>query len=209
MREVGVLSAKTVVFDLGGVLIDWNPRNLYVKLFGDDTSAMERFLTEICTPDWNIAQDAGRTIAEAVDSLSREHPDFAPYINAYYDRWTEMLNGSIDGTVEILRRLRDQETPLYALTNFSAEMFPVAEQIYDYLGWFKGIVVSGRERLIKPDPRIYELLLSRYELTASDVIYIDDVEKNAQAASQLGMIGLHFTAPENLRRDLTQLGVLS
>lgn len=207
--EIGVLSARTVVFDLGGVLIDWDPRNLYVKFFGDDRQSMERFLAEVCTPDWNTAQDAGRTIAEGVAELSRLHPQYAPLIEAYYSRWTEMLNGSVDGTVDILRQLRDQGRPLYALTNFSAETFPVAQGIYDYLSWFKGIVVSGRERLIKPDPRIYQLLLTRYELTAANVIYIDDVERNAQAAADLGMTGLHFTDAQSLRNDLTRLGVLN
>ncbi len=204
-----VRSVRTVVFDLGGVLIDWDPRNLYVKFFGDDREGMERFLGEICTPDWNTAQDAGRTIAEAVAGLTARFPEQAALIEAYYARWTEMLNGSIDGSVDILRELRDQGTPLYALTNFSAETFPVAQRIYDYLAWFRGIVVSGHEGLIKPDPRIYRLLLERYELTAENVIYIDDVERNAQAANDLGMTGLHFTGPDGLRDDLTRLGVLN
>ena len=204
-----VRSVRTVVFDLGGVLIDWDPRNLYVKFFGDDREGMERFLGEVCTPDWNTAQDAGRTIAEAVAGLTARFPEQAALIEAYYARWTEMLNGSIDGSVDILRELRDQGTPLYALTNFSAETFPVAQRIYDYLAWFRGIVVSGHEGLIKPDPRIYRLLLERYELTAENVIYIDDVERNAQAANDLGMTGLHFTGPDGLRDDLTRLGVLN
>lgn len=208
-QERTVRSVRTVVFDLGGVLIDWDPRNLYVKYFGDDRAGMERFLAQVCTPDWNTAQDAGRAIADAVAELTARYPGQSALIEAYYGRWTEMLNGSIDGTVDILRELRDQGTPLYALTNFSAETFPVAQGIYDYLSWFRGVVVSGRERLVKPDPRIYRLLLERYELTAADVIYIDDVERNARAAADLGMTGLHFTGPDGLRDDLTRLGVLN
>ena len=198
-----------VVFDLGGVLIDWDPRHLYRKLFADD-GAMEHFLTEICSHEWNLAQDAGRGWDEAVAELSTRHPDHAPMIAAFRARWPEMLSGPISGTVEILRELRTRGTILYALTNWSHETFPIAEAMpeYDFLGWFVGIVVSGREQLVKPDPRIYAVLLDRYDLNPADLVYIDDNPKNAAAATALGMRGIHFATPEALRSELVGLGLL-
>lgn len=199
---------STVVFDLGGVLIDWNPRHLYRKLLPGDEPAMEHFLGTICNAEWNELQDAGRSFAEATELLKAKHPDQSALIDAYFDRWDEMLAGPIDGTVSILRELRDRGTPLYALTNWSAETFPRAEARFPFLGWFRGIVVSGRERLIKPDRRIYRLLLERYAIPAPEAVYIDDNPRNAEAAAALGMRGIHFTDPPALRRELEALALL-
>jgi 2-haloacid dehalogenase len=198
----------TVIFDLGGVLIDWNPRHLYRKLFPGDEAGMEHFLAHVCTGHWNEQQDAGRSFAEAVALLAAEHPDQEHLIRAYHERWVETLGGAIDGTVAVLRELRDKGVPLYALTNWSHETYPIAEPLFPFLAWFDGVVVSGRERLVKPDPRIYRLLLERYGVAAKSAIYIDDNARNAEAATTLGLHGIHFTGATPLRRELEAVGLL-
>ncbi|MEW9623096.1 HAD family hydrolase [Rhodanobacter geophilus] len=196
-----------VVFDLGGVLVDWNPRYLYRQLF-DDEAAMERFLAEVCTSHWNEQQDAGRPWCEAIAALSAEHPQHAALIAAYRGRWDEMLRGPIAGSVAILDELRARGVPLYALTNWSQETFPLARRIYRFMEAFRGIVVSGEERLIKPDPAIYRLLLSRHGLDAARTVYIDDAPRNVEAAARLGMHALHFRDPATLREALCRAGLL-
>jgi 2-haloacid dehalogenase len=197
----------TVVFDLGGVLIDWNPRHLYRKLFVGDEAGMERFLREICTMDWVLQQDAGRTWAEGTALLRQQHPHQADLIDAFHKRWPETIAGAIDGTVAILRELKNANTPLYALTNWSQETFVHASQ-FAFMSWFGGVVVSGEEKLIKPDPAIYRLLMDRYALVAETMVYIDDNARNAAAATDLGMHGIHFTSPDALRDELTTLDLL-
>ncbi len=198
---------RCVVFDLGGVLIDWDPRYLYRKLLSDEAE-IERFLATVCTPEWNALQDGGRPIAEATRSLVAEWPEHASLIQAYYTRWTEMIAGQINETVDVLRELKRRGTPLYALTNWSAETFPLVEHQYQFMGWFKGILVSGREHLKKPDPRIFRLLLRRYGLTASNTLFIDDNADNVRSALSLGIVALRFTSARNLRSSLIRLGVL-
>lgn len=198
---------RTVVFDLGGVLIDWNPRYLYRQLLAGDDE-VERFVTEIVTQDWNVQQDRGRSWADAVAKLSAEHPEHAELIAAYDARWAETIAGQIDGTVEILAELRDAGVTLYALTNWSAEKFPIARERFEWLAWFDGIVVSGEERLIKPDAQIYRVLFDRYGVEPSSAVYIDDNEANVRAAEDLGMTGLHFTDAATLRTELVDAGVL-
>jgi len=199
---------STVIFDLGGVLIDWNPRHLFRKLFPGDDAGMEHFLAHVCNSHWNEQQDAGRAFADAVTAAVREHPDKEALIRAYHERWIEMLGGPIDGSVAIVAALRDRKVPLYALTNWSHETFPLAEPMFPFLAWFDGIVVSGRERLIKPDPRIYRLLLERYGIAPATAVYIDDNARNAAAATELGLYGIHFTGPAALRRELETLELL-
>ncbi len=196
-----------IVFDLGGVLIDWNPRYLYRQLF-DDEAEMERFLSEVCSPEWNVAQDGGRTIAQAVAEAVGRHPDRAPEIEAYYDRFDEMMSGPIDGTVQVLEQLRARGTPCYALTNWSAETFPIARRRFDFLGWFDGIVVSGEEKLKKPDPAIFRLLLDRFAIKARDTVFIDDSPRNVAAASEFGLHAIHFTDTGSLRKELGRLELL-
>ncbi len=203
-----VATRSTVVFDLGGVLIDWNPRHLYRKLLGGDEAAMERFLAEICTNEWNLRQDAGRPFAEACALLVEQHPAQRDLIEAFHHRWIEMIGGPIHGTVDILAELRAKGTPLYALTNWSAETFPLAQVRYDFLHWFRGTVVSGTEKLVKPDPRIYRLLLDRYGIEAATAVYIDDNPANARAATELGLHGIHFTGAASLRAELERLLIL-
>ena len=196
-----------VVFDLGGVLIDWNPRYLYRKLF-EDAGEMEDFLATVCNSAWNLRQDAGRPVAEAAAVLKALHPDKSALIDAYFERWPEMLNGAIDGTVAILAELKDQGTPLYALTNWSAETFPHAQSRFGFLDWFRAIVVSGDIGMIKPDADIYEFLLATHGLTAAETVFIDDKGENVEAARALGFHGIRFTEPESLRTALAELEVL-
>ena len=202
-----VAGARVVVFDLGGVLIDWNPRHLYRQLF-DDEAAMERFLAEVCHTAWNEEQDRGRTFAEAIEEAAGRFPEERALIEAYHQRWGEMLAGPIEGSVAVLAELKEAGHELHALTNWSVETFPIARERYAFLNWFGSILVSGEERLIKPDPRIFELLLERIGRTAEACVYIDDNPKNAAAAAALGFDAVHFRSPAQLRADLTRLGVL-
>jgi 2-haloacid dehalogenase len=196
-----------VVFDLGGVLIDWNPRYLYRQLF-DDEAAMEAFLAEVVTPEWNLRQDEGRDWAEAVEVLAREHPERREPIAAYWHRWSETLGDAIAPTVEILGELGNAGVRLLALTNWSAETFPIARPRYPFLEWFEGIVVSGEVRLAKPDPRIFHHLLDQFGLDPTRTVFIDDSATNVAAAAELGLIALRFESAPILRRDLVGLGLL-
>ena len=198
---------RAVVFDLGGVLIDWNPRHLYRTIFADET-AMEDFLRTVTTPEWNRAQDAGRPWAEAVEELVARHPERRELIEAYRHRWTEMLGDAIQPTVDILDELRAADVRVYALSNWSAETFPVARPRYPFLEWFDGIVISGEEQLVKPDPRIFHVLLERYSLAAGETVFVDDQLANVEAAEAVGLVGIRFVDGPRLRLDLRSLGVL-
>lgn len=198
----------TVVFDFGGVLVDWNPRYLYRKLFDGDEAAMERFLATVCNQEWNEHQDAGRTIAEAEAELIARHPDQETRIRAYYGRFDEMMAGAIDGTVALLEQLHARGVPLYGLTNWSAETFPHALKRFAFFERFRGIVVSGRIKLKKPDPRIFNHLIETHGLTPSATVFIDNSLKNVDAAKAAGLRALHFTHPERLAADLRSLRVL-
>jgi 2-haloacid dehalogenase len=199
----------TVIFDLGGVLIDWNPEHLYRKIF-DDVERMRFFLSEICTPEWNEEQDAGRPLREATEWLVARHPEWAAEIRAFYGRWDEMLGGVIADTEDILRRLHAQERPrLYALTNWSAETFPIAWERYDCLRLFEGILVSGIEKLKKPDPRIYRLLLDRYAIAPHRALFIDDNQRNVDAARLEGIDAHRFESPRQFENLLRRKGILS
>jgi 2-haloacid dehalogenase len=199
---------SVAVFDLGGVLIDWNPRYLYRKLFGADEAAMEHFLANICTSNWNVQQDAGRTLAEGCALLKKQHPEHAELIDAWLERYDEMLGGAIQGTVEILAELRSRGVPIYALSNWSAETFPAAQKRFDFLTWFRGILVSGNVRLIKPDPRIFQLFCETHAVNPAQAVYIDDLRHNVDAATACGMHGIQFTDPAALRTELISLGLL-
>jgi len=198
---------RTVVFDLGGVLVDWNPRHLYRELF-DDERTMEEFLGTVCTPAWNERQDAGRAIAEAEAELLERHPHHEEMIRAFYGRFDRMLAGPIDGTVAVLEELHGRGTPLYALSNWSAETFAHARRRFDFLERFRGIVVSGELGLIKPDVRIFRHLLDKYRLDAGDCVFIDDSPKNVAAARDLGLHAIHFRDPKALRTELRDHGLL-
>jgi 2-haloacid dehalogenase len=197
-----------VIFDLGGVLLDWNPRHLYRKLFPGDEDAMERFLASVCTNEWNRGQDSGRLFADGAQLLKIDHPDEADLIDAYHARFDEMIAGAIQGSVEILAELRGRGTPLYFLSNYSAETYPSALKRFDFLSWFKGGIVSGEVGIIKPDPKIFLLLLARFGVDPDRSIFIDDVAENAEAASMLGIHGIHFRNPKALRAELQAIGLL-
>ena len=199
---------SAIVFDLGGVLIDWNPRYLYRDLFRGDEQAMEWFLASVCTPEWNLHQDRGRPFADGIAELVSHFPDHEHLIRAYRDRWHEMIGGPIEETVGVLAELHTDAWPLYALTNWSAETFALARDDFDFLGWFRGIVVSGQERVTKPDERIFRILLERYHLTPAEAIYIDDVRANVETAGQLGMDTILYMDGTDLRAQLTRRGFL-
>lgn len=202
------MEIKTIVFDLGGVLIDWDPAYLYRKMF-DDPKEMEYFLTEVCTPSWNAEQDAGRSWEDAINLLLPHFPKYEKEIRAYFGRWTEMLGGPIEGTVDILSEIKQGgRYRLYALTNWSAETFPHAIERYDFLQWFEGILVSGAENLKKPDHRIYDLLLNRYQIEGPRALFLDDSIANVEGSIAAGLPAIQFHNPTQLRKDLQQKGVL-
>lgn len=199
---------STIIFDLGGVLVDWNPEYLYTKII-PDTERRRYFFDNICTHDWNIEQDAGRPLATATELLVAQWPDWESEIRAYYGRWTEMLGGPIHDTVELLRDLRNQNnTRLLALTNWSAETFPIALERYEFLHWFEGIVVSGTEQTRKPFADIYQTLLDRYTVNPAHAVFIDDSLKNVEGAEALGIKGIHFQSAAALRESLGLLKII-
>lgn len=198
---------KTIVFDLGGVLIDWNPRYLYRSIF-ENENEMEHFLANICTNEWNELQDAGRPLKEATEVLCTHFPEYDGLIRPYYGQWQKMLKGPIHGTVNILSNLKENNYRLLALTNWSNETFPVALELYDFLHWFEGILVSGKEKMKKPDPAIFNLLIRRYALKPAETIYIDDSQKNVHAATQAGFDAVHFRDPGDLLTGLADRGVM-
>jgi 2-haloacid dehalogenase len=197
-----------IVFDLGGVLIDWDPRHLYRKLF-DQEAAMERFLDQVCHGAWNLEQDRGRSFADAIEEAVLRHPDQRAMIEAYHLRWEEMLAGAIEDTVAILEELRGAGCELHALTNWSAETFPHARARFAFLDHFATILVSGEERLIKPDPRIFALLLERIGHPAQACVFIDDNAHNIAAAAALGLDAIRFEDPPQLRLELVRRGLLA
>jgi 2-haloacid dehalogenase len=196
----------SVVFDIGGVLIAWNPRHLYRKVF-EREEEMEWFLANICTYEWNVQQDGGKLFSVATAELSAKYPEYSDKIAMYYGRWTEMLDGEIEGTVKIFRELKSAGMPLYALSNWSHEAFPIAYQRYDFMKEFDGLVVSGYEKLLKPDHAIYRVLMERYKINPAESVYIDDNKPNADAAGELGFHSIHFQSPVQLRDELRLLGL--
>lgn len=200
------MAYNTIIFDLGGVLIDWNPEYVFKEVI-PDADRRRFFFDNICTHDWNIEQDAGRPLATATEMLVAEWPEWEAEIRAYYGRWEEMLGGPIHDTVDLLRTLRDDKKyRLLALTNWSAETFPVALERYDFLGWFEGILVSGAEGTRKPFLDIYELILNRYNVDPAKAVFIDDSLKNVDGAEVAGIKGIHFQGAEALGGRLKELG---
>jgi len=192
----------TIIFDLGGVLIDWNPRYLYRKLFKTEEE-VTWFLNNICTSEWNDQQDAGRSFEEATRDLTERYPEYAEPIRAWYGRWHETISGPIEGTVNILKQIKDSgQFRLYALTNWSAETFPWALDNFPFLHWFEGIVVSGVEKCRKPLPEFFQILFDRYQVEPSRSIFIDDNLANIKGAEELGMHTIAFKNPGQLSRDL-------
>jgi 2-haloacid dehalogenase len=196
----------TVIFDLGGVLIDWNPRHLFRRLI-PDPDAMELFLAEACSPAWNHQQDAGRPWADAVESLVAERPEHEDLIRAYDRDWEETVGEAFEGTVAILAELREAGVPVYALSNWSSDKFRLTRPRFPFLEWFDGLVISGDEGVAKPDPAIFRLLLERYRVDPATVIYVDDLAVNIEAAESVGMAAILFTDSDALRETLAGLGL--
>ncbi|WP_207429095.1 HAD family phosphatase [Pedobacter sp. SYSU D00535] len=192
----------TIIFDLGAVLIDWHPFHLYKSIFSNEEE-MRFFIENICTNAWNEEQDGGRSLAEGTELLVKEFPDHEENIRAYYGRWEEMLNGPIQGTVKIFKELKDSgRFKIYALTNWAAETYPIAQSKFEFLNWFDGVVVSGTERMRKPHPEFYQLLLDRYSVSPAEAVFIDDNFRNVEAGRKLGIDSIHFKNPEQLREEL-------
>jgi len=196
-----------IVFDIGNVLLHWDPKALYRKIFATEDE-VEWFLGHVCTPEWNLEQDRGRTFEEAVAEATARHPDQAHAIAAYHLRWPETLTHVIAGTVAIVEDLKAQGAALYAITNWNGDKFRETRARYDFFGHFRDIVVSGDERVVKPDPAIYRLLLERNGLEASTCLFIDDSARNVAGAEAVGIKGHHFTSPEALRASLQARGLL-
>jgi 2-haloacid dehalogenase len=196
-----------IVFDLGMVLIAWDPRHLYRKVF-DDPAKMEWFLANVCHGDWNLEQDKGRSFDEAVIEATVRHPDHAPEIAMYRDRWMEMVPGAIEGSVKVLEELHARGVPLYAITNWNGDTFRATQQRFAFLSLFRDIVVSGDEKILKPEPAIFHLLAKRNNIQLKDSLFIDDSLKNVKGAEAVGMKGHHFTSPEGLAAALQTHGVL-
>lgn len=197
-----------VLFDLGKVVLDWNPRYYYERFFAGDEAALAHFLDEVVAPAWIVEMDRGLPIAEAIGARQRLYPQHAELIGRWREGWPEMLRGEISGTVEILEELGSRGRRLYALTNFSHETWPVARARFDFLERFEHVVVSGEVGLVKPDPRIYRLAIERCRLQPARTVFVDDVPANVEGARAEGLLAVHFTTPERLRADLVKLGAL-
>ena len=202
------MKINTIIFDLGNVLIDWNPDYVFDKLI-EDKERKKYFFENVCTMEWNEMQDAGRSVKEATEELCLKHPEWKEYIEAYYGKWKDMLGGAIEGTVEIFKQLKESgRYKIYALTNWSAELFPYALETYEFLHWFDGRVVSGEEKMRKPNPDFYQVLLDRFNVQPGEALFIDDNYRNIKAAEELGIKSIHFTSPSELRKGLNNLGLL-
>ena len=202
------MNIKTIIFDLGGVLIDWNPEYLYLDIFEGDRVKMNAFFEQVCTMDWNENQDAGYPLSKATEDRIALFPEYETLIKIYYGRWEEMLGEAITGSVQILKKLiNDPKFRVVALTNWSAETFPVALKRFDFLHWFEGIVVSGTEKTRKPYPEIYQITLDRFNIAPSETLFIDDNLRNIKGAEAIGINGIHFSSPEKLIIDLNNFKI--
>jgi 2-haloacid dehalogenase len=197
---------NAAVFDLGGVLIHWDPRLLYRKLLPTE-DAVEQFLSTVCTPEWNAQQDAGRPLDEGIAELVARFPEHTVLIEAWRDRFVEMIF-PIRDSVELLRELREREVPLYALSNWGADTFEATRSLFPFLEWFRGLLISGRVGLVKPDPQFFALLLREHGLHPAEVAFIDDHPPNVEVANQIGFQAVLFSSAADLRGQLTGLGLL-
>jgi 2-haloacid dehalogenase len=207
VTAIGDPVPSVVVWDLGGVLIEWDPRNLYRQVFRDEAE-MEWFLAEVCHHDWNETQDAGRPFAEGIAEAVARHPGYRSQIEAFHARWTEMLGGEVAGSSAVLDELVERGVPVFALTNWSAETFPLARDRFPFLDRFGGIVVSGEEGTRKPHPEIFAILCERYALDPATTLFVDDSERNVRAAADQGFHAHRFTTAADLRAVLVGFGLL-
>lgn len=201
------MKITTIIFDLGGVLVDWNPEYVFLKEFKGDRKKMKWFLENICTMDWNEQMDAGKLIKDATNEKIKEFPQHEHLIRMYYGKWENMLKGEISDTVNILKALHSTDYKLFALTNWSAETFPVAIKRFDFLKLFDGIVVSGQIKMLKPEKEIYEYILNKYKLKSSECIFIDDRLSNVKGAELVGMHGIKFDNSQQLKSELKKYNI--
>jgi 2-haloacid dehalogenase len=199
---------KAIIFDFGGVLIEWDPRRLYQRYFPGNREDMEHFLNEVDFMGWNAHQDRGRTFKEGVADLSRQFPQHAHLIQAYHDNWKDSIGAACWDTVEIMKQLKAKGYPLYGLSNWSAETFPLAREKYDFFNLLDDMVISGHVGYVKPEPEIYQILLERIPRPARECLFIDDSLPNIRQANTMGFDTIHFTSPEQLNEELTRLGLL-
>ena len=200
---------KNIIFDLGGVLIDWNPEYVYLKEFNNDRKKMKWFFDNICTFDWNENQDAGYPLKKATEERIKLFPQYENLIRIYYGRWKEMLGGPINLSVDILKRIKkENKLNVFALTNWSAETFPTALKKFDFLNLFDGIIVSGEEKTRKPFEKIYQIALDRFKIKATKTIFIDDNLRNISDAEKLNIKGIHFKDPKKLVIELKKLKII-
>ena len=203
------MAINTIIFDLGNVLIDWNPLHVFDDNYFDSLEKRDYFFNHICTMDWNEQQDAGRSIVDATQELIEKFPEWEQPIRDYYGRWTEMLGGSIHESVEIFRQLKESgKYKTYALTNWQAGLFDIALVRYNFLHWFDGRVVSGEEKIRKPFPEFYQRLLDRYSVDPAEALFIDDNHRNIKAAEGMGIRSIHFQSPLLLMTELKNLQIL-
>lgn len=195
-------NVATIIFDFGSVLINWDPRNLYRRFFPDQPQGMEDFLSEVKFMEWNAQQDKGRSFEEGAAILSKQFPQYAHLIRAFHENWKETIEGSIPGTVEILQTLKQKKYPLYGLSNWSAETFPIVRDEFPFLNLLDGVILSGEVKLIKPDPAIYELCLKMVNRPANECLFIDDSQTNIIVAKEMGFNTIRFTSPEQLKDEL-------
>lgn len=203
------MKPNTIIFDFGGVLLDWDPRYLYRKIFNGDEEGMERFLAEVDFYHWNSRQDEGRPFSVALREGCQNYPQYCELLNLYRERWIESIAGPLQGTVEILAALKQAGYPLYGLSNWSAETFHLVSSQYPFLSWFERIILSGEVRLVKPDPRIFELTLTQIGRQAPECLLIDDSLHNITTAQSLGFQTIHFQSPQQLRQELINFGLLA
>jgi len=199
---------NTIIFDYGNVLLEWDPRFVYERYFPDDPEGMERFFREVNFMEWNAQQDKGRTFKEGVAALSKQFPQHSHLIQAYHDHWKDSIGGSISGTVDIMKQLKEAGYKLYGLSNWSAETFPYAREKYDFFALFDDMVISGEVGHAKPDPRIFQILLDRIGRPTQECLFIDDSLTNIQQAREMGFPAIHFQSPEQLKASLHQLKIL-
>ncbi len=198
MRQI-----NTIIFDLGGVLIDWNPEYVFLDAFHGDRQKMQWFFDNVCTPDWNENQDAGYPLGQATEDLVEKFPEHEQLIRMFYGNWENMLGGAIEETVTILDTLiKSKKYKVVALTNWSHETFPIAQKHFEFLHWFEGIVVSGEEKTRKPFKEIYDITLNRFNITPEKSVFIDDNLRNIEAATALGINSIHFKNSKELKAQL-------
>jgi 2-haloacid dehalogenase len=199
---------KAIIFDFGNVLIEWEPRYVYNRYFPNDPEGMERFFKEVDFMGWNAHQDKGRTFKEGVADLSRKFPHYSHLIQAYHDHWKDSIGISYTGTIEIMKQLKQKGYPLYGLSNWSAETFPLIQGKFDFFHLLDDMVISGKVGYVKPEPEIYEIMLEKINRPAQECLFIDDSLPNIQQAQKMGVETIHFQSSEQLKIELRSMGLL-